>query len=195
MLTTNTGFDNAAASAAFGIIHLVEMDFSTGTLYLTNWPTNVVVGATTYTGLGNLGRVAEAKESEDGATQSLELELSQVNVSNLALGLGSVNGYQGRAVRVYELLTDATLTPSGSPVLRFAGFMDFVKVKRDANDNAGRITMVCKTGGYDVRRNPTALRLNDSQHQAAHPGELGFQYVANLIGQPQQWLSKRFQSV
>lgn len=193
-ISTNSGFDTAAAAAAVGVLYLVELDFLGGTLYLTNWPTNVTIGAQVYTGLGNLGGVGELKESEDGQTQKLELRLSQVSSTNLSLALGGVAGYQGRAVRVYVALTDTNLAVTGSPVLRFSGWMNLVKVKRES-DNAGVITLECMTGGYDVRRSPAALRMNDSQHQAVRPGELGFQYVADLIGKPQLWLSKRFQAV
>ena len=65
--TTNAGFDAAAAGAVVGALYLVQMDFASGTLYYTNWPVDVTVGATTYTGLGNLGSVGQIKESEDGA--------------------------------------------------------------------------------------------------------------------------------
>lgn len=193
-VTTNAGFDSAASAGAVGVLYLVEMDFLGGTLYLTNWPADVVISGQTYTGLGNLGGVGELKESEDGQTQKVDLTLSQVNASYLSLALGSVPNYQGRAVRIYVALTDANLALSGSPVLRFSGWMNLVKVKRE-NANTGIITVECMTGGYDVRRNPAALRMNDVQHQAVRPGELGFQYVADLIGKPQLWLSKRFQSV
>ena len=193
-ITTNAGFDTAAAAPAVGVMYLIEMDFTGGTLYLTNWSTNVTVGANTYTGLGNVGSVSEIKESEDGSIQKVNLELSQVNSAYLSLGLGGVSTYQNRAVRIYVALTDATLAITGSPVLRFAGFMNKVSIKRGSN-NKGSVVMECDTGGYDVRKNPVGFRLNDSQHQANKPGELGFQYVADLIGKPQQWLSKRFQTV
>ena len=194
-ITTNAGFDTAAAAPAVGIINLIEMDFTSGTLYLTNWPVSVTVGSNTYTGLGNLGSIGEMKESEDGASQKIELELSQVNAAQLSLALGGVATYQNRAVRIYTALTDVNLVISGSPVLRFAGVMNRVKIPARDQDGKGRVVMECVTGGYDVRKNPAALRMNDSQHQANKPGELGFQYIADLIGQPQQWLSKRFQLV
>jgi len=39
----------------------------------------------------------------------------------------------------------------------------------------------------------SAFRVNDAAHQAAYPGELLFQYQADLIGRPDVWLTKRFQ--
>lgn len=193
--TTNAGFDTAAAAAAVGLLYLVEMEFAGGTLYLTTWPHPITVGAQVYTGLGHLGTVGQLKESEDGQTQTVDLELSQVSATNLSLALGSVSSYQGRAVRVYQALTDAHGVIQGAPVLRFAGWMDQVKIPSRGEAGLGKVVMACKTGGYDLRRNPIGLRMNDSQHQARYPGELGFQYVPALIAQPQLWLSKNFQRI
>lgn len=193
-ITTNAGFDTAAAAAAQGVLYLVQLEFGTGTMYLTNWPHTITVSGQDYTGLGNLGAVGPMKESEDGAVQTVDLELSQVNASLLSLALGAVSNYQGRAVRIYTALTDTNLVLSGAPVLRFSGWMNLVQI-RPGDDGTGTIVLQCATGGYDLRRNPTALRMNDAQHQARHPGELGFVYVSDLIARPQQWLSKRFQQV
>lgn len=191
-LTTNAGFDTAAAAAAVGALYLVELDFASATMYLTNWPVDVVVGAQTYTGLGSLGTVGAISESEDGSSQTVDLELSQVNTTLLALALGNVSEYQDRAVRIRLALTDTSMAISGSPVLRFAGTMDTVGVKRD--NGMGKITLRCTSGGADVRKNPAALRLNDAQHQARYPGELLFQYTGDLIAKPKRWLSVRFQA-
>lgn len=190
--TTDVGFEAAAAAGAVGVLYLVEMDFSGGTLYYTNWPVDVTVGATTYTGLGNLGAVGAISESEDGSSQTVDLELSQVNASLLSLALGNVNSYQDRPVRIYLALTDTNFVVSGAPVLVFSGYMDTVSIKRDGG--TGKITMRCTTTGADVRKNPAALRLNDAQHQARYPGELLYQYTTDLIGKPKRWLSVRFQA-
>lgn len=190
--TTNAGFDSAAASGAVGVLYLVQMEFTSGTLKYTNWPVDVVVGADTYTGLGSLGGVGAITESEDGSSQSVDLELSQVNASLLSLGLGNVNTYQDQPVRIYQALTDTNFVVSGSPVLLFSGYMDKVSIKRDPP--VGKIIMRCTTSGANVRGNPSALRLNDAQHQARHPGELLYQYTADLIGKPKRWLSVRLQA-
>jgi hypothetical protein len=193
-ITTNTGFDTASVAPAVGVMELVELAFTSGTLYLTTWPVNVTIGAQVYTGIGGLGGVGEIKESEDGQTQTLQLTLSQVNASNLSLALGNASSYQGRSARVLIALTDANLRVTGSPVLRFSGFMDKVSIKRQTG-NVGQIVLECATGGFDVRKSPNGLRMNDVQHQSRHPGEIGLAYVQGLISNPQLWLSKRFQQV
>lgn len=190
--TTNAGFDSAAAAAVVGALYLVQMDFAGGTLYYTNWPHDVVVGAQTYTGLGTLGAVSPIRESEDGGSQTVDLELSQVNVSMLALALGNVANYQDRAVRIYLALTDSAFVISGDPVRRFSGYMDVVSVKRDGE--SAKIMMRCTSGGADVRKSPAALRMNDAQHQAKFPGERFFEFAPDLIAVPRRWLSVRFQA-
>ena len=192
-ITTNAGFDATVALPALGVIELVELDFAGGTLYLTTWPVDLTIGSTVYKGVGSVGSIGQMKESEDGQTQTLPIVLSQVNAANLSLGLGNVSGYQGRGARVYLVVTDGNLVLQGSPVLRFSGFMDKVSIKRD--NDVGTITLECSTGGYDVRKNPAGLRMNDIQHQARVTGELGFAYVQNLISNPQIWLSRAFQMV
>lgn len=191
--TTDAGFDAAAHAGALGVLYLVEMQFASGQLNITNWPVPITVGATTYIGVGSLGSVGQIKESEDGAVQTVDLELSQVSSTNLSLALGSVPNYQNKPVRIYVAVTDADFNISGTPKMRFAGFMNTVKIKRDGN--RGVITLSCSTGGYDVRRNPVALRINHAQHQVLHPGERGLEYVADLIGKPKPWLTKRFQQI
>lgn len=190
--TTNAGFDAAAASGVVGAMYLVELDFSGGTLYYTNWPHSITVGAKTYEGLGTLGSVGPIRESEDGSPQYVDLELSQVNTSMLALALGNVSAYQDRAVRIYLAVTDTAMVIAGDPVKRFDGFMDTVSIKRDGDKAA--ITLRCRSGGYDVRKSPAALRMNDAQHQARFPGERLFEYAPDLIGKPSRWLSTRFQA-
>lgn len=193
-ITTNAGFDTAAASAAVGVIELIELDFQSGTLYLTTWPVNVTVSAQVYTGLGAIARVGALQESEDGTGQTLDIVLSQVNSAYLSSALGGVSTYQNRGARVKLALTDANGVIQGTPVLRFSGFMDRISIKR-TGDNVGEITLQCGVGGYDVRRSSVGLRMNDVQHQSRYPGELGFSMVPQLIANPQLWLSKRFQSV
>lgn len=192
-ISTGSGFDTQAHAGALGVLYLVELQFASGQLNLTNWPVSITVGPTTYQGIGSLGSVGQIKESEDGAVQTVDLSLSQVNGSNLALALGSVPNYQNKPARIYVAVTDTDFKVAGTPVQRFAGFMNTVKIRRDGSK--GVITLSCSTGGFDVRRNPAALRINHTQHQALHPGERGLEYVADLIGKPKPWLSKRFQQI
>jgi hypothetical protein len=195
-LATGAPWDAAAASPALGVMLLIELAFTGGTIRITNWPVDITILGFTWIGLGSLTEVGDIKESEDGNYQKMTIGLSQVKSGNLALALGSVETYQGRAAKIYVALVDATsLQIVGAPLLRFSGLMEQVRILRDGSTNAGRILMDCQSGAFDVRSNPAALRMNQAQHSVRHPGETGFRFVTGLIGHPQLWLSKRFQQV
>ncbi|MGJ7527106.1 hypothetical protein [Variovorax sp. GB1P17] len=189
----NGGFQAAAGAAAYGELALVELQLRSGTARFTNWPLSVQVMGETWQGVGNLGSIGELHESEDGAAEKLTLTLSPVDIGTRALALGDPSDYQDRRVRVWIAMLDAnTLQINGSPVLRFVGVMDQMKIDRDGN--TASISMDCRTASYDVRSNPAALRMNNAQHQARHPGEMGFSYLSSLIGNPAVWVGKWLQA-
>lgn len=195
-ITTDAAWNTAAASPALGVLYLVELAFTGGTQRVTNWPIDLTVLGFTWTGIGTVAEVGELKESEDGNYQKISLALTQVQSSYLALAMGAAETYQGRAAKIYVALVDATTFQiTGTPLLRFSGFMDTVKIERDASSNAGKVMMECQTGGYNVRANPAALRMNQAQHSARKPGETGFRYINDLIARPQIWLSAAFQRI
>ncbi len=197
-IATDAGFDALAAGAAYVPVLLVEMQFGSGTLRLTPYPLTLTAMGQTWTGLGTIGQVGELRESEDGAAEKLTLTLSPVDLSTLALAMGNPTNYQDRPVRIWMALLDPqTYAMPGAPVLRFAGVMDVIKLPRNASGDGeqqtGRIEVECVTAAYDVRSNPSSLRLSNAQHQARYPGERGLEYVGSLIAQPTVWASKRFQ--
>ena len=195
-LATDASWDAAAAAGALGTLLLVELAFTGGTLRLSNWPLDVTALSYTWQGIGAVAEVGELRESEDGNYDKLTLTLSQVKSSYLALALGAVETYQGRDARVWVAAVDATsLQVTGAPILRFAGYMDQVRIERDDKTNIGKVLLDLQTGRYDIRSNPAALRMNQAQHSARKPGETGFRYVQDLIARPQQWLSKKMQQV
>ncbi len=190
-----SGFSTAAASAAVGVLALVELSFTSGTLRYTNFPLDVDALGYTWTGLGTIGSISEIRESEDGAGERLTVGLSQVSSAILAAALGNVETYQGRDAKVWiSMLDGGTLQVAGTPLLRFAGYMDKVRIER-ADGNTGTVLLDLVTFSGDSRANPSGLRLSNAQHQADYPTERGFEYITDLIGKPQLWLSKTFQQI
>lgn len=192
MIPTNSGFQAAAAAPAYGEYALVELQLKSGTGRFTTWPVNVEMFGATWQGTGNLGKIGPLHESEDGGEEKLTLSLSPVDIGTRAIALGNPSDYQDRPARVWVGMVNAdTFQPMGVPVLRFVGVMDQLKIDRE--EAAGTISLDCRTASYDVRSNPAALRMNNAQHQARHPGERGFEYLTSLIGNPAVWVSKSLQ--
>lgn len=194
-LALHSAVETQIESAVYGVLYLVEMRFGTGTLRVTNYPKTITALSQTWTGLGALGGVSDLKESEDGRSQKVELTLSGVDSANKALALGSVSNYQNRAVLIYVGIMDSQFRVVANPVLRFSGFMDRVRIESEESEDGvmNSVIMECQSGSYDPRGNPSSLRLNNAQHQAVHPGELGFEQVQGLIGKPQPYVTAKFQ--
>lgn len=189
-VNVDAAFQATAAEPAYAEMVLVELQFRSGTLRLTNWPVPVTVMGETWSAVGTMGQIGNLHESLDGAEEKLDLTLSGADVGVRAAVLSNPTDYQDRRVRVWIALADAqSLQLTGVPVLRFSGVMD----QPALDDEKGEITMHCRTASYDVRSNPSTLRYSHAQHQLDHPGELGMEFVESLIRDTSVWLSAAFQ--
>ena len=190
----------ALTASARGAQWLVEADFTTGTVYYTTNAVSLTVGGHTYTGLGNMADVTGVTESEDTSVQKITLGFSVANPAILAATLGNVERYRWRPVRLYLQLIDTTYQPVGAPVLRFSGYMEPIKVTRQAAPPEGgprtaRLEMPCSKAGMSRARKAQGLRLTHAQQIARFPGDLGLQYMQELVEKPAVWLSRAFQNI
>jgi hypothetical protein len=201
MALTLDGTATARAAAGVAGAHwLLELDFTSGTLYFTTWPLTVVISGNTYLGLGNLLDVSTVGESEDTAADQVTLALNVVNTALLASAIGDATFYRGRAVRLYLQLFDDTYQPVGARVQRWTGTMEKVSVSRTPSpatggSSSGKIELRCSRSGMSRARNATGLRLTHAQQQQRFPGDMGLEYIQPLIETPALWLSKKFQEV
>lgn len=196
MITMGTTQHTAAVA---GVAWLLQLDFSSGTIYLTTAPQTLTTGGNTYTGLGALVSVGNLSESADSSAEKITLSLAVASSAMLALALGNVEGYRGRAVRLYLQLFDAQFAPVASPLQRWSGSMDKVQITRQPAEagspgaGGGSIDLQCSRSGMARARYYQGLRLTHQQHQSRWAGDTGLQYARTLIEQPALWLSKRFQ--
>lgn len=187
------------AQVVAGVALLAQLDFTAGTQYITTAAQTITTGGNTYTGLGSLVSVGNFNEAVDSSAEKITLSLSVANAAMLALALGNVEGYRGRAVRLYLQLYDEQFVAVASPVQRWSGVMDRVQITRkpagpdNAGSDGGSVELQCSRSGMARARNYQGLRLTHQQQQLRFPGDTGLQYVRTLIEQPTQWLSKRFQ--
>ena len=105
--------------------------------------------------------------------------------------------YRNRPATVWlgVLDDDLKLALSPGPQLYWAGVMDQVRIATgDGEGEPGAVVMRCENPCRDSR-GPLNLRLNHAQHIARHPGDTGLSRIEQLTGQPQVWLSKKFQEI
>ena len=186
-------------TAVAGVAWLAQLDFTSGTLYLTTAPQDLTTGGHTYTGLGSLVSIDDLVESPESSAEKINLSLSVADSAMLALALGNVEGYRGRAVRLYLQLFDETFAPVASPLQRWTGVMDKVQISRRPSGadspgaSIGSIDLQCSRSGMARARYYQGMRLTHQQQLIRYPGDTGLRYVRTLIEQPALWLSKRFQ--
>ena len=183
-------------------IYLIEMDFSTGTQRWCTWtsdvPANTGGGVNTYTGLQNgVYEMSQISESENTKPDKLVFSFAVANSAMLAACIGPADVYRGKEVRAYLQMLDKDGIVAGAPVLRWKGLITRTKISRDpgrlVGAGKGRIDIECLRYGMEAMRNYEGLRLTDAQQQERFPGDLGLQYMADLIQNPVPWLSIAFQ--
>lgn len=175
------------------LLYLVEMQFASATIRLTNWGHNVNVLGQTWYGLNAITSISTMSESERLEYPSLELGMQIADPAQLALALGPAIEYRNRPVIVREWVLDDELRPLDAPEIVWAGLMDQIRLKTgDGERQEAGVVLRCEIPGRDSRA-AQSLRLNNAQHQARFPGDTGLSRMERLSGQPQTWLSKKFQ--
>lgn len=195
MITFDSSQQTQVAQPSYAVHWLIEADFTTGIQRVTTAAIDVQDSlGNNYLGLGQLVSVSDVTENSDVTASKVTVAVPIVNQSLLALTLGNVSTYRGRSIRLYLQLFDANHARVGPRVLRWAGYMNPVQIKPN-KDGGGRIEIPCTKAGMNRFRNFAGLRLTHAQQVSRFPGDLGLQYMADLIEKPALWLSKRFQEI
>ncbi len=73
--------------------------------------------------------------------------------------------------------------------------LELIDSDRAGSPSRGRIEMECSRAGADRSRRAEGWRLTANQLKLDYPGDLGLDYMHELIENPTLWLSKKFQEV
>lgn len=171
-------------------VYFVEFRFSTGTARLSTMNQPITWGGQEWAGVGTIGTISAVEESDSLTSRPMNFTINAAQPSWMALAVGAVEAYRGRAAKVYMCPLNESFQLVGAPVLCWSGVMDMVSV--DINGEQGSITLKCETSAYGLKRRP-AFRLNAAQQKKEHPTDTGFDYLNDLISNPAVWLSKLFQ--
>lgn len=196
MKTLNAGQLSQINAPVRGATLLIDMDFASGTQYVTPFSVPIVANGHTYLAVGNVLSIGAFRESEVLSTDKLTIKVSIVNTAMLAYMVGPASEYRNRAIRIYFQLLDDKWIPVQNPVLRWVGIMDKTRITRNANPegmSVGNCELICQRSGLSRFRNFTGLRMTHAQQQLDYPGDLGLEYTEKLITSPPPWLTRRFQ--
>ncbi len=107
--------------------------------------------------------------------------------SYLSLAVGDEDEYRGKQAKIYFCPLDESFRLVGTPKIAWRGVMDSLAM--DIEGESGKISLKCETSAYGLKRRPS-LRVNAASHKKLFPDETGFDYLTDIIANPQVWLSK-----
>jgi hypothetical protein len=175
--------------AVTGTVYFVELRFRDSTQYLCSSNINITWGEHEWMGLGAIGAISPIEESEGVESKSLTFTLNVAQSSILALAVGDVEQYRGKAAKMYFCPLNESFQLVGTPRLCWRGIMDTMLVGIDGQE--GSIQLKCETSAYGLKK-PSGLRLNAAQQKQKHPTDTGLDYLTDLIANPVVWTSKKF---
>jgi len=171
------------------VIYFIEFQFTSGTQRLSTFNQPITWGGYEWSGFGQVMEISNVDEVDGVDPRSLTFTLNS-RAEWLASAIGPVTEYRGRPVKMYMAPMDESFVLVGTPVLAWSGYMDTSAIGFSGQE--GSIQIKCETAAYQLKRRPT-YRINAAQHKKSYPTDTGFDYLNDLIANPQRWLSKKFQ--
>jgi len=160
---------------------LVELDFAEGFVRLTNAGYDFIWNGYTWTGAGNLGSISNIEEGQELQMYGCTLTLTGIASDYVAKCFGV--GYSGRAATIYLAPLDSNYTILSDPVVIFKGRMDTMPISL-GNESVLQITIESKLVDWE---RPRVRRYNNEDQQAEFPGDLGFEFVPQMVEKSLLW--------
>jgi len=158
---------------------LAKLIFITETLYVWTGMSDLLYDGNVYTPVGGNGMVSPITESDETRGDGIQLQLSGIPSAQLALVLGQVS--QGLEARVWLAFLDEDGTLL-DVIDAYQGKMDQPVISDDAETSSVAIRVENR---YSDSRTK-ARRWNHEDQQQLFPGDLGFEFVADIAKGGQQ---------
>lgn len=157
--------------------YAVEMLFDTAPLRLWTGYGDRTIGANIYLGTGNLLTISGLEEAGDLSAKSASVTLSGIDNAIVALALAEP--YQRRTCNIYFGVSNAN-----DVVEVFSGYMNIMSIEDSGETSTITLTIESKLVELNRAR---VRRYTHESHQARHPGDTFFSYVADLQDKAVVW--------
>lgn len=176
--------------------YFVELHFLSGIQRYCNFNKTIPWDGYDWLGLGSLVEISEIKSSEKIEPNAVTFALNVAQSAIRDFAVGSVEEYRGRPIAVYQCPLTAAHALIDDPILAWEGDMDVVAVSVEGEEGeaSGSVSLRCEPSAKRLRRR-NALRVNSAQQKLRYPTDTGFDFQADLLANPQTWLSVRFQQI
>ena len=166
------------AKAANRPFHLVAIEFSDETLYLTDSYKTIAFGGHDYTALGHLLGFSDIEETAELQVASMTGSLSGVNQTFISSFLSK--DYLNRPIKVYKGFLDANEVVLADPVLIFDGRMDRPVIEEDSDSGDSVVTVTATNQWSDFERTP-GRHTNHEEQQIWFSGDKGFAFASEVV--------------
>lgn len=173
--TLSAAMQAVATADVVNPLYLLDMEFTSGSLYLWTGSGDLAFGSNTYVGVGDLLSIGSVQESADLTANGATVSLSGVKTS--LLNLARDEPYQGRPLTIRLGAFDDNGDIIASPVIMFSGFMDVMTISDSGDTSAITVTAENKLIAFQQ----TAVRRYTAEDQKIdHPSDKGFEFVTAI---------------
>lgn len=162
---------------------LVEMQFDSGTERLHTGLGTITWDSRTWIGAGSFARVGVIEEGAELSPFAMEIGLS--GVDQTILDIAMAESYFMRLVTIYLGAMDANAQVIDAGEF-FFGYMMNMDVSLGDPDEGDSIMLTCESEAAVIERSPD-LKYTDAQLQSEYPGDLGLEYVDQMVDAKPQW--------
>lgn len=164
---------SASTVAHLGCVELDAMD-----IRITDSFRNISWGGDEYLACGDWTGFDPVEEQSELQVSEVEAHLSGVDQSWISDLMQ--HNYLDRRLRIWRAWLDEGGAVVGQPVLLFDGRMDQPTIADDPEEGSVSIAVSASSHWVDFEQT-NGLRTNHSTQQRAFPGDLGFEFAAQIL--------------
>ena len=166
--------------------HLIAVELTSGTVYLTDAFKDIIFEGDTYQAVGTYLGVSEIEESANLIVSSMVLSLSNIDQTWIAALLSE--DYIDRTIKVYLGFLDSVYDLLSDPILVFEGRIDQPLIDEDPDAGTSTIAIKVTNAWVDFQR-ITGRHANHEEQQIHYSGDKGFEFASEVVqdlrwGQP-----------
>ena len=161
-------------------VHLIDVEFSGGTEYVTDSFQAITSGGNSYTALGDYVSISEIQESGGIEVSTVTLQLSGVDKDHITNVLGE--NYIDRPITIAKGFLDTSNALISSPITIFSGRMNAPVITENPDSGTSVVTVTATSHWVDFERRP-GRSTNHSLQQIHFSGDKGFEFASEVAQQ------------
>jgi hypothetical protein len=181
MRTLSNAVSTALGSDNVPYLLLIQLDFASGTTRVCNAAYDFQWNGVTWVGAGFVGSIQPIEEGAELQMYGVAMQLSGIPTQFVSSAL--TQDYRGRNCTIYVAPLNASYQVLSDPVVAFKGRMDTMQIEMG---QSATITMTAESRLTDWER-ARVRRYNNEDQQLTYPGDLGCQYVPQMVEKQLFW--------